>query len=426
MIDRLKFPANFLWGAATSSHQVEGDNRNNDWWKWESAGLTKDPSGKACSQYQLFKSDFKLAKSLNHNAHRFSLEWSRIEPEEGRFDRDAIGHYKEVIRTLRSLGITPIVTINHFTLPLWFFEKGGWIGEGSGHIFANFAKEVAKELGMDVEYWITINEPIGNINGGYITGEMPPGKRSLKEATMAVVGMLKAHCLAYKAIHKVYKDKGWPAPKVSFAKFTVWYTPCRSNSRLDLFSTRLRHFYVNKLFLNSLMSGWCRAPGMPLTRLPLKKSLDFIGVNYYTRDYIHFKEFSPMGIFGDICSLTHHENSGKRNFLKWEVYPEGIYKILMEYAKYRLPILITENGICTNDDNDRIDFIKNHLREMNRAIKDGAPVFGYLHWSLIDNFEWTHGYGPRFGLVEIDYATQGRIVRPSARIYSEIIKNNAV
>ena len=421
-----KFPNDFLWGAAESGHQVEGNNKNNDWWQWETSGRVKEASGNACNHWNLYKNDFKLAKSLNHNAHRFSLEWSRIEPEEGKFSSEAIAHYKEVIQDLRNLGMEPIVTLNHFTLPLWFYERGGWLGKGSGHIFAGFAEKAAKEMGKSVRYWLTINEPIGNIDSAYITGTWPPGERSPGKAAKAFVAMLKAHCLAYKAIHRIYKEKGWPTPKVSLAHFTVLYTPCRANSALDTISARLRHNYVNKLFIDSLMRGWCIAPGMPLTPLPAKKALDFIGLNYYSRDYVHFGGFLPPGIFGDICSLTHHKNSCKRNFLDWEICPKGIYTLLMEFKRYGLPILITENGICAKDDNERIDFIKDHLREVALAINEGAKVFGYLHWSLLDNFEWTHGFGPRFGLIEVDYKTQQRTVRPSARVYANIIKENAV
>ncbi|MBU4376883.1 MAG: glycoside hydrolase family 1 protein [Candidatus Omnitrophica bacterium] len=421
----LKFPNGFLWGSATSSHQVEGDNQNNDWWKWEKDKRVPERSQRACDQWNLYKSDFKLAKSLNHNAHRFSLEWSRIEPEQGRFDAAAVAHYRDMIKSLRSLGIEPIVTLNHFTLPLWFAGKGGWLGEGGGRIFASFAKKIARELGEDVSYWLTINEPAGHINSSYVRGEWPPGERSFKKANRAFIAMLKAHCLAYKAIHNVYKEKKWPSPKVSLANFTVIYTPCRPGNPGDVISAKLRGYYVNNLFLDSLMRGFCIAPGMPPTLLPLRKSLDFIGLNYYARDYVHFKWFLPPVIFGDICSTTHHRDSGKRNFLNWEIYPKGIYELIMAFNKrYRLPILITENGICTKDDNDRIDFIKAHLGEVALAIKDGAHVLGYLHWSLLDNFEWAHGYGPRFGLIEVDYKTQQRIVRPSARVYAEIIKNS--
>jgi len=426
MKNKVRFPEGFLWGSATSSHQVEGDNENNDWWKWESEGRFKEASGKACNQYELFKNDFKLAKSLHHNAHRFSLEWSRIEPEEGRFDRDAIIHYRDMVKNLCSLGITPIVTLNHFTLPLWFCERGGWIGKGSGKRFAAYARKMAEEIGEDVTYWLTVNEPAANLNGGYITGEWPPGRKSMKEAALAFVSILKAHCLAYKAIHKVYRKKGRPSPKVSLAKFTLTYSPCRPRSLSDAMAAKMRHYYVNKLLIESLLKGRCMAPGIPWTILPARRALDFIGMNYYTRDYVHSDRLLSSDFFGYICSTLHHKDSGKRNFLQWEIYPQGMYDMLMDFARYKMPILITENGICTNDDNDRIDFIKDHLGILARAIKDGAPVFGYLHWSLIDNFEWTHGFGPKFGLAEVDYVTQRRTVRPSARIFADIIKNNEI
>lgn len=387
----------------------------------------REPSGKACDQWNLYKSDFKLAKSLNHNAHRFSLEWSRIEPEEGKFDADAITHYRDIIRSLRNLSIEPIVTLNHFTIPIWFAEKGGWLGERSERAFADFAKKAARELGEDVFYWLTINEPAGHINSSYVTGEWPPGERSFKKANRAFIAMLKAHCLAYRALHDTYKEKRRPSPKVGLANFTVVYTPCRPAYLPDIISAKLRSYYVNNLFLDSLMRGRCIAPGMPGAYLPLKRSLDFIGLNYYARDYVHFAGVLPPALFGNICSLIHHKDSGKRNLLNWEIYPKGIYELLLAFKnRYHLPILITENGICAADDNDRIDFIKAHLREAALAIKDGADVIGYLHWSLLDNFEWAHGFEPRFGLIEVDYKTKQRIVRPSARVYADIIKNNAL
>lgn len=426
MKDKLKLATDFLWGAATSSHQVEGDNKNNDWWRWESEGKVKQPSGKACDHYNLFKYDFNLAKSLNHNAHRFSLEWSRIEPEQGQFDRKALNHYKEMIKTLRTLGMEPIVTINHFTLPLWLYEKGGWLNERSEYLFAAFVERAVKDLGEDVRYWVTFNEPVGNIYSAYIEGAWPPGRRSFKEAAKVFVKLLKAHCLAYNTIHHIYGEKKWASPKVSITKHVLLFTPCRNASLLDNLSTKIRHYYFNRLFIISLLRGWCIAPGIPITRLPARRPLDFIGINYYTRDFVHYAGITPPKIFGDVCTYIHHQHTGKRNFLKWEIYPKGLYSVLKESSAYKLPILITENGICTNDDNDRVDFIKEHLKEMARAIEGGIPIFGYLHWSLIDNFEWAHGYGPRFGLVEVDYATQKRSVKSSARIYAGIIKENAI
>lgn len=425
MEEKSRFPKGFLWGSATSSHQVEGDNKNNDWWRWESEGRTKNPSGKACDQYNRFKSDLDLAKQLRHNAHRFSLEWSRIEPEEGKFSKEALDHYRHIIKTLRALNIDPIVTLNHFTLPLWFYNKGGWTRRNSEYAFAAFAEKVAEEFGEDVKYWITLNEPIVYTYASHVEGTWPPGQQSFRSASKVFLTLLRAHCLAYKAIGKTYKEKGWTQPKVSIAKHVLLFVPCRKKSLLDILSTRIRHYYFNKLFITSLLSGWCFAPGIAITRLPVKRSLDFLGINYYTRDFVHFAGIMPPKIFGDICTYIHHQDFGKRNFLKWEIYPKGMYEVLKEYSVYKLPILITENGICTEEDQERADFIKEHLGEVAEAMNNNVSVIGYLYWSLIDNFEWAHGYGPRFGLIEVDYATQKRTIKSSAYTYSEIIKNNS-
>jgi beta-glucosidase len=361
---------------------------------------------------------------LSHNAHRFSLEWSRIEPEEGKFDKGALDHYREVIKNLRTLGIEPVVTINHFTLPLWLSEREGWLCKRSEYKFVTFVKKITEVLGNQVTYWITLNEPAVNIYYSYIEGTWPPGHRSFKEAVRVFIKLLRTHSLAYKAIHRIYKEKKWPTPKVSVAKNILSLAPCRKASIGDAISAKARHYYFNKLFIDSLIKGRCIAPGMPPVILPAKRTLDFIGINYYTRDFVHYAGMSPVKIFGDICTLRHHGKAGKRNFLKWEIYPRGIYDILMEYSAYKVPLMITENGICTNNDNERIDFIKEHIQEVARALKDGAPVCGYLYWSLVDNFEWVHGYEPRFGLIDIDYRTKRRSARTSARIYSGLIKKS--
>ena len=419
---RMQFPENFLWGATTSSHQVEGGNTNNDWWQWESEGKVKELSGRACGHYDLFRQDFKLAKELSHNAHRFSIEWSRIEPAEGSFDPEAINHYREVIAELRKLEIEPVVTLHHFTIPLWFHKKGGWAGGGNEYLFARYVKKIVGELGRDVKYWITLNEPVVNTFMAFIEGAWPPGRRSFGEAARVFAGFLKAHCLAYKAIHGIYKEKGWGAANVSIAKHFIQLSPCRNASFLDRLSAKIRHYYFNTLFIKSVIAGRCIAPGLPLIRLPAKNTLDFIGINYYTRDFVHYAGFTPPKIFGDVCTLKHHKPAGKRNFLDWEIYPQGLRGALKECSKYGLPLLVTENGTCTNNDEERVEFLKGHMEELFRAIAEGANVIGYLHWSLLDNFEWAHGFGPRFGLVEVDFATGRRAAKPSAYVFSKIIK----
>ncbi len=421
----VRFPDNFLWGSATSSHQVEGDNTNNDWWAWEKEGRVKEASGAACDQYNRYRDDIKLAAELGHKAHRFSLEWSRIEPKEGRYSDEAMRHYKDVIGHIKSAGMEPVVTINHFTLPLWFYKKGGWLCDGAERSFAALAERVAGALGEGVRYWITINEPIVYAYASYLEGSWPPGHHSFKDATGVFISLLKAHCLAYKAIHGMYGEKGWPAPMVSISKHVLLFAPCRGWSLADALSKTLRYYYFNKLFIEALIKGRYFAPGASPVKLPAQNTLDYIGLNYYTRDFVHYAGLAPPGIFGDVCTYVHdHVNHGRRNYLKWEIYPEGMYQVLMECAAYNLPIFITENGICTDNDRDREDYIKEHLAQVARAIHDGADVIGYLYWSLLDNFEWAHGYGPRFGLIDVDYLTQERRIKPSARLYSTIIKHN--
>lgn len=425
-MDKIKFPDNFLWGAATSSHQVEGNNRNNDWWKWEEAKKVKEPSGIACDQYNLYKEDFRIAKDLGHNTHRFSLEWSRIEPEEGKFDAGALNHYRDMIKTLRSMGMEPIVTLNHFTLPVWVSEKGGWLYENIERAFEVFCEKTVSALGEEVTYWVTLNEPVGHAYTSYVDGSWPPGHHSFKDATKVFVKMLLAHSLAYRAIHKVYMEKGWPRPKVSITKHVLLFSPCRKTSILDLLAAKLRYYYFSRLFVVSIMRGWCLAPGIPFVKLPVKRSLDYIGVNYYLIDRIRSMGLLPPKVFGYVCTYEHHLHEVKRNYLKWEIFPDGLYKVLMEYSRFGLPLFVMENGTCTDDDKDRVDFIKSHVGAVARAMKDGAPVIGYLYWSLLDNFEWAHGYGPRFGIIEVDRDTRKRTIKPSAMIFSEIIKNNAI
>lgn len=415
-----------MWGSATSSHQVEGDNSNNDWWQSEHAGKLKFSSGKACDHYNLYKEDFKLARELKHNSHRFSLEWSRIETKEGEFDCKAIGHYKDMIKTLVSLDIKPIVTIHHYTLPVWVAEKGGWENRSIPIIFAGFVKKVVEELGENVEFWITLNEPVANIYKSYIEAVWPPHKSSFPCAIKVFKHMLKAHCEAYKIIHKTHKQNGWKTPKVSIAKHFLALSPCRKTSFFDNLSKNVRSYLFNDLFVRALVTGKCIVPGLIFLFLSAKKTLDFIGINYYTRDFVNFGGLSPRGILGNICTLEHHTAAGKRNFLNWEIYPEGMDSAVKCYSKYNLPILITENGICTGDDAEREGFIREHIGKVAKSISSGVNVIGYIYWSLLDNFEWSEGFGPRFGLIEVDYKTQKRTIRSSARSFSGIIDKNTV
>ena len=414
-----QFPPGFLWGAATSAHQVEGHNTNNDWWAWEQAGHVREPSGAACDHYRHFRQDFDLAKAIGHKAHRFSLEWSRIEPEEGRFDGRVLAHYGEVIDALHERGIEPIVTLHHFTLPRWLADKGGWESPKMEDYFHRYVERVLDSYGDRVRWWITLNEPMVHTFKSYILGQWPPGKRDFRAGVAVVRHMLRAHVRAYHAIHE--RSMG---ARVSVAMHALALRACNPRSVTDNLSVWWRGFLVNHLFLDALHTGVLRAPGLLWERLPRGKTLDFIGVNYYTRDFVKNSGFMMPGVLGVRCLLEHHLDIGKRSALGWEIYPEGLASFLKAYRRFQLPILITENGVAAERDEDRWVFMLLHLWQVARAIAEGVPVWGYLYWSLLDNYEWADGYAPRFGLVGVDYATQRRTVRESAHRYAEVIGRN--
>lgn len=417
-----RFPATFLWGAATSAHQVEGRNVRSDWWAWEAAGKVREQSGAACAHYERFEEDFDLAQTLGHNAHRLSIEWSRIEPEPGRWDEQAMAHYQDVIRALRARDLEPIVTLFHFTSPQWFSERGGWRHPRAVERFGRYVERVLDAVGPSVRYWVTFNEPAIYVYQGYVAGVWPPGQRSWLAALRILERLLHAHTTAYHLIHTRLDALGAP-PLVGFAKHMVVFTPCNPRSRTDRLATWARHAYFNGMVAESFGRGHLLPRLQHLLRRSVhRRYLDFIGLNYYTRDFVHFQGWTGGRLFGEVCSLAHHGDAGPRNSLGWEIYPEGIYENLRQLSRSGLPILITENGICTDDDAQRQRFIRDHLLQVARAMAAGVPVLGYLYWSLLDNFEWHEGFAPRFGLAAVDYQTQARRVRPSAEYFAGICR----
>lgn len=400
-----------LWGAATSAHQVEGGNRWNDWWAWEEAGKVAEKSGLACDHYRLFREDFKLAQSLGHTAHRFSLEWSRIEPRPGEWDASAFRHYEEVLETLHACGLEPVVTLHHFTNPLWFAEKGGWLVPGAAERFTAYVERVVKRLGPYIKYWITLNEPLIYIYQGYVLGRWPPGEQSLDKAFRSMREFMRAHIGAYKILHRLSPNSEC---YVSLAHHVIAFAPCQPNW-LDRAACFLRRWFVNRLLIQSLVSGFVFYPGVFCERLPAKGTLDFLGINYYSRDFVRFAGLKGVDRFGVVCPKDHHPcRVGELSDLGWEVYPQGLSEVVSALRSFRLPILITENGVSTADDGLRQKFIRGHLAELRRAQGEGISLWGYFYWSLVDNFEWAEGFGHRFGIVEVDYKSQTRRVRPSA------------
>ena len=396
-----------MWGAATSAHQVEGSNINNDWWEWERKGGAKDLSVQATRHYELFEQDFALAKGLGHNAHRFSIEWSRIEPREGEFNETELAHYKAVLSSLRRHSLEPIVTLHHFTNPQWFSKKGGWLNPKAADYFLRYVKKIVESFGADVHFWLTINEPEVYAFQSYFKGVWPPCEQSFSKATLVMDNLISVHKKAYKKIRAIYRANGWPAPQVSLAKNMMVFKACPlSKDWRRYLSVFLRNRYFNEYILKRI-----------------KRHIDFIAVNYYVREFISTDAVFAAGITGACCNKV-HGHVKEVDAMGWDSCPEGLYETLRYLKKYRKPIFITENGTCVSDDQKRWEFIRDHLKEVEKVISEKTPVIGYLYWSLLDNFEWHHGFGPRFGLVEVNYQNFERKLKPSALKFAQICRNN--
>src|SRR3989344_252639 len=421
----LKFPKGFYWGASTSSHQVEGGNKN-DWTVWEKENAERlareardfwepwqkekfpemfDPnnyiSGRACDHYNRYEEDFDFMKDLGMNAHRLSIEWSRIEPGKGKFDEKEIEHYRKVIYALRRRGIEPFVTLWHFTVPLWVLKNGGWMNRETSADFVEYVEYVVRHLGADVRFWITQNEPTlysfatnlsikpwldwPSVHGGY--------RGWFRMSRYLVI----AHKRAYRVIKEASVDH-----QVGIANSRVFFDARGINPASWSFVFLARHFH-NEWFFRRI-----------------RKYQDFVGINYFTHNRIRAGFRNPRRWF------NRNDNKVISDF-GWELYPEGIYKVVKSASRYRVPIYITENGIADADDEKRAVFIKDTLAWLHKAISEGSNVMGYFHWSLLDNFEWASGFWTRFGLVEVDYKNNlRRRVRPSTYEYAKIIKANAI
>lgn len=403
-----KFPEGFYWGAATASYQVEGGIENNDWAKAAREGRVP-VCGRACDHYNRFEADFDIAKELGHNAHRFSIEWARIEPEEGIFDEREVAHYRKVILALKERDIKPFVTLWHFTLPLWFSESGGFERKDAAQIFARYAGYIAEQLGDLLEGISTMNEPIVFTSNGYLRGTWPPFNRFALTDLIAITNSGKsyepnpqkglrplvkyfrvqntladAHNAAYDAI-----KKACPHMDVSVVKHVIMF--------------RANWNPINKLIAYFANWQWTYR----FMRRVYKKC-DSIGLNYY----FHKK-------FGD-------RQTYKKTDMDWDFVPEAIYYALKLLARYKKPLFVSESGLADADDSDRAEYIEKQVAATWQAIADGINVRGHLYWSLLDNYEWALGFEKRFGLVEIDYQTLERKIRPSAHVYKKICEQNAL
>ena len=408
---KLRFPKKFMWGASVSAHQVEGKN-NNQWSVWELenakslaaqasyqyddlenwplfAGQAKRPenyvSGLASGHLTHYEQDFDHLKKLNLNSFRFSIEWSRLEPEEGVWSIEAIEHYRKYFASLTKRNITPIVTLFHFSLPVWFAEKGGFANKSNIAFFTRFVEKVLDEFGRDMKWIITINEPEVYAGESYFFGHWPPAIRSKWQTFRVHQNLLTAHKRAAKIIHG--KNRRF---KVSMAY-------------------NIAHIYAGDNAKLSQTSAWLFEKFSLYTLWRSRKHIDFIGLNYYFSDRIY--------------GYRIHNPNQHQSDLGWDMQPDNLQHVL-EYLNetFHLPIIITENGLADATDQQRQWWLTRTIQAMHQAIDKDVELLGYMHWSLLDNFEWDKGRWPRFGLLAVDYATMERTPRPSALALARLIK----
>ncbi|HEX8791667.1 MAG TPA: family 1 glycosylhydrolase [Polyangiaceae bacterium] len=396
----MSLPASFVFGTATSATQIEGGCSTSDWAAFAlQPGRIKhgDTPAVATDSWRRWREDLALQKSLGMGGYRMSIEWARIEPRPGELDRAALDGYREQLGALRDAGIAPMVTLHHFTLPAWLADAGGVLAVDFPDRLASFARAAASALGDLCTAWITVNEPNVLAAHAYLLGVWPPAKKDPLLAWRAQRRLLVAHDAAYRALKEIR-----PEAQVGVAHHLRAVEPARPHSPADRAAAALFDRVFNEAFARAACAHGTQ---------------DFFGLNYYSRDVVRFSLRHAAELF----VARGIPEGAPVSDLGWEIYPPGLGHLARAWAKRSgLPVYVTENGIADARDAKRGAFLVDHLRELERAIADGVDVRGYYHWSLLDNFEWAEGYEPRFGLVEVDYATGERRIRESARLYARI------
>jgi beta-glucosidase len=401
----LRVPDDLLLGTATAGLQIEGGDVASSWHRWADEGRIRDRShpSRANDHWNRTDEDVAILRELGVQTHRLGVEWARIEPVEGEFSAEALAHYRTELTLLRDAGIVPLVTLHHFTNPLWFEDDGGWLNPASRRRFLRFVRFVVRGLSDLVTDWVTINEPNVYLLEGFILGEWPPGHSSIVEYLKGIASFVRAHRAAYRLIHRIAAQTGRPARVGVAHHLRIFDAAGRGFTRLlSVPIARLVSFLAQGVFVRAMTRGVA----------------DYLGVNYYTRDLI-----LPSPDPGQVFSRRILRPGCETNDLGWEIYPAGLSRIVRKlYRRYRLPVWITENGTCDASDRFRAGFIRRHLGAAVRLVESGVPVERFYHWTLIDNFEWVEGESAPFGLVALDFTTQTRRIRASGRYFQAVCR----
>ncbi len=428
--DGQAFPEDFLWSTGEDPYQHEGNNYNNDWYLWEQQLPSPIKNGDRCGRcidfYNRYEEDFRNAARDGQNAHRIGIEWSRLEPEPGRWDENAFSRYRDMLRSMREKGLTVFLNLWHFTLPVWASERGGWEDDYVFERWKTLVEKCAQEFGSLVDYWSTMIDAQIYALAGYAAGDIPPCVKDIKRAIWVYRRLMDVHSSAYRIIKEkasLPEESPHPAPQVGMIYFFFYYEP--QGFFLDRYVYRAMDDIFNWNMLDALHTGEVKVsvplgPNLRESVPELKGTLDWLGVNYYTRQIISINPLKPG--FIEYKNLTRYPVTD----MGWEIFPEGLYHICKKAAaRYSgVSLIIAESGLADSDDSRRPMYILDHLTWTHRLIREGVPVFGFTYWSLTDNWEWAEGFEPKFGLYEVDLGTMERRARRSVELFRFIAKNN--
>ena len=407
------FKPNLLLGVASSATQIEGGDLDHNWNDWYNRGKIKDGSdpARATDHYDRWREDADIMVAMGIQVYRFGIEWARLCPTQTRVDEAAIAHYRAEMTYLKEHGISLLLTIHHFTNPMWFEKKGGFTKAENTDDFIRFVELVVDSFGDLICEYITINEPNVYATSSFYFGDWPPGEKSLGQTIKVMNNLAACHILAYDLIHQMRREMGYWDTKVSFANHVRVFDPLRRYNVVHQFNAHLSRYLFQEALSHAMVRGRFKWPLRNTGKLKRGDYCDFIALNYYTR--------STVSKFGDGV-----RPGSPKNDLGWEIYPQGILRCARQlYKELRRPIYITENGTADNQDTFRSRYIYDHLKVLSES---ELPVERYYHWCFCDNFEWLEGESTKFGLVSVDYKTQQRTVKASGQFYSEIIKASGV